>query len=175
MTELQFKLYVTVFCHRSGCPPVSQCESASRPTPLCAASWSTSPDATPPSPPSPSSRASPGNVSGRRSSLARCALSASRPTPHCAFRPLLRKRLRNRPVLQIRPPQSRISHLLASCLRSLMSLSRRGRESRTFLSCPLRYPTSCGKRRWILQGSQELDTHWLSHFTSGVTIIYLCI
>lgn len=140
-------LNLTFFCCRFGCRPVSPCVSASRPMPLCAASWSTSPDVTLPSPPSPSSRVSRGNASGRRSLPVRCALSASRPTPRCVFRPLLRRRLRTCRVLRTRHQQwDRTSRLRAMNLLSHIFLSWRGRKGRTLLYLH-HYPISCGKRQ----------------------------
>lgn len=61
---------VLCLCRRFDCHPASLCVSASQPTPLCAAWWSTSPDAIPLWLPSLSSRVSLGNVSGIQNSLA---------------------------------------------------------------------------------------------------------
>lgn len=165
---------VYVFRCRFGCRPVSQCGNASQLMPLCVALWSTSPDVTPPYRPFPCSRVSLGNALGRQSCLARCSLLASHLTLHCVFRPLLQRHLRIHRALQNRHQQDRMSRLHVLYRHIFISLSRRRQESRTFY--PLHYPTSFGKRQWIMQECLELVTHYLGRLTSGVSLfIQVCL
>lgn len=135
---------------RSGCPPVSPYASASRPTLLCAAWWSTSVGVTLPCLLSPSSRASPGDASGRQSSPARCSLSASHLTQLCVFRPLHQRPLRMCSVLQSRQQHLllRQQHLLRQDRTKCRHIcpSRRRLPDWTWLRPP-RCPTSCGRKQ----------------------------
>lgn len=138
-----------LLARRSGCPLVSPYASASRLTLLCEAWWSTSVGVTPPCLLSPSSRASPGDASGRQSSPAPCSLSASHLTQLCVFRPLHQRPLRMCSVLQSHHQQQQLQlqHLQpldrTKCLYTRQS--QRWPREWTWLR-PLRCPTSCGRK-----------------------------